>query len=1207
MNEWQFTSDVAKWITSILSGNRDLPFSEAYCEGQSPNSLKRRDLTIKDLNGRIVLTGEVKLPGKKDGATPYNSSVVEDARVKARAAEAPFFFTWNVNECVLWKTEDEPTHPRPDYKRWSVANIRDAKALESPAAKTKIKKWLVDFLRDAAEALRGASVIERKSPDEKFIDALEAALRTPVALTFDALEERYRKQSTRRELDEWMRGELGFIIVVDPEGIRDNLDRTAKHACYALANKLVFYEALLKRYGALLNPLDVPDHINTAERLRTHFEGFFARARQATHDYETVFGEDALGLVSRVPFYNDGVVDFWRAFVEEIHEFDFSRLDYEVVGSIFERLISPEERRKYGQFYTRVEIVDLINSFAIRSGEETVMDPACGGGTFLVRAYARKRELAPQTSHAQRIRDLYGIDVSRFATHLTTINLATRDLIDEENYPQVARSDFFDVRRHGTLMKLPRNVTTGGLGRTQRRDVQISPLDAIVGNPPYIRQEGIPGPLKARYQEIAQREKASLSKQSDIHCYFWPHSLSFLKENGYLCFLTSSGWLDTNYGFKLQDWILQHFEIIAVLESREEPWFVGARVATTATILRRQVDAKKRMNNLVRFVQLRKPMSEILAHDGTTAGAVSAANRFRDELLNLDENFIDARYRARLVRQGDLWMEGVRLGVAMGKSEPVDVEDCDPQPGKYYAGKWGVHLRAPDLWFDLSVRFEDRLVPLGLVAEEVSRGVTTGKDSFFYPRNATVEALERITDPAAFRTQFGAEREEVVRGKVQIVRCGEGYEEMRPIESSFLEPVIHGPMDVSGFKVAAEDCDYSIVQIPSDRDALNGSYALRYVEWGEEQGYHEGATCKARVTQKREWYDLTGRRRSPALWVKERQYRHFAPANSDRLIANCRLYDVYPPHDLDDPDLWGGLLNSTVVLLSCYQYGRPTGNEGLWGTMVVDANIMRVPDPRVATIAQRRRVADAFRAMKDRPALGFLSERRLRRMSLTTKGKEEELVKLSEETELTQLDRRELDDAVLELLGLKSARERTAILGDLYSYLEEFFEWTRQKEEVAIQNKNNSGKGTTVRPTDLADEIRVAIEHEHGTLLRSYDDFLDPSHPFDTYEIPSNGIPEPMDGLFDNHAIRFFTNKKTEAPIIETRNDAQRNLLLFLVKSSMRGFVRVPLEAEASQALHKRYSQFVNQRAETLRTLVEERTADPDLQDKVYAHLLRRL
>lgn len=494
-----------------------------------------------------------------------------------------------------------------------------------------------------------------------------------------------------------MRDELGFVIVSEPEGIRDNLDRAAKHSCYALANKLVFYEALLKRYGALLPALDVPPHITAAEQLRTHFEGFFAHAKKVTHDYETVFGEDALGLGSRVPFYNDGVVDFWRAFVAEIHEFDFSRLDYEVVGNIFERLISPEERRKFGQYYTRAEVVDLINSFAIPTGEEKIMDPACGGGTFLVRAYARKRELAPHVSHAQRLQDLYGVDISRFATHLSTVNLATRDLIDEENYPQIARGDFFDVSPRGTLVSLPRNIKAGGLGKSQQRDVQVSELDAVVGNPPYVKQELIPAPQKERYQEIARDNNAKLTKRSDIHCYFWPHGLSFLKEDGHLCLLTSSQWLDTDYGFGLQDWILRNFDIVAVLESRDEPWFVGARVATTITILRRQTDAGERMENVVRFVQIRKPMAEVLAHDSTTAGSVTAADRFRDELLNLTESENNVRYRARLVRQGDLWTEGVRLGVAMGKSEPAEDTDSNPQPGKYYGGKWGVHLRAPDL------------------------------------------------------------------------------------------------------------------------------------------------------------------------------------------------------------------------------------------------------------------------------------------------------------------------------------------------------------------------------------------------------------------------------------------------------------------------------------------------------------------------------
>jgi hypothetical protein len=59
--------------------------------------------------------------------------------------------------------------------------------LDYPDVQATIKSWLPTFLKDVADILRGAEVIDKKSPDEKFIDGLEAALRVPVALTYDPL------------------------------------------------------------------------------------------------------------------------------------------------------------------------------------------------------------------------------------------------------------------------------------------------------------------------------------------------------------------------------------------------------------------------------------------------------------------------------------------------------------------------------------------------------------------------------------------------------------------------------------------------------------------------------------------------------------------------------------------------------------------------------------------------------------------------------------------------------------------------------------------------------------------------------------------------------------------------------------------------------------------------------------------------------------
>ncbi|MCX7013254.1 MAG: N-6 DNA methylase, partial [Candidatus Sumerlaeota bacterium] len=682
MNEWEFTAQIASWINGYLSVNPEFPFSKAACEQAGKGSSKRRDLTLLDRSGRVVLTGEIKLPFRPDGGTPHNAKVVADSRSKALRAESPYFFTWNVNEFVLWETRGPRVSWRDEnYRSWEITNVLQESQLESPPTEHALTNWVYKFLREFSGICRGTWTIESKPPDEKFIDALESALLMPVRQTQEELWKRYATPRFKAELDQWMREEQGWTITDDPEGIRENLENAAKAACYALVNKLVFHDALLKNYESQIERLDVPAHIGKGEDLRQCFEHYFAAAKDVTGDYETVFGENPVSIGNRIPFYSDLAVPYWRELIAQINRFDFSQLDYEVIGSIFERLVDPDRRRKYGQFFTRAEVVDLINSFCIRTGREKVMDPACGGGTFLVRAYSRKREILHERHHGEILGDLYGIDVADFPARLTTINLAVRDLVNKENYPRIARQDFFNVRPGHPFLTLPRKVAAQSLGAGEPRKIEVPELDAVIGNPPYIRQEeirrakrmpngGIEPGTKESYRQLVREEAGlDLSGRSDIHCYFWPHAAAFLKKDGYLCFLTSSQWLDVEYGFRLQEWILRSFEIVAVFESIDEPWFVGARVATTITILRRQSDHARRMENTVRFVQIRRPIGEILAHDGTAAGAVSVVDGFRDEILALDTDTSNGRYRARLVKQGDLWDEGVRLGITMAKAK----------------------------------------------------------------------------------------------------------------------------------------------------------------------------------------------------------------------------------------------------------------------------------------------------------------------------------------------------------------------------------------------------------------------------------------------------------------------------------------------------------------------------------------------------------
>src|SRR5205085_5906150 len=246
--------------------------------------------------------------------------------------------------------------------------------------------------------------------------------------------ERYEKDKRfQGQLDKWMREKQGWTLSKeDEEIIRDNLERAAKFSCYVLANKIVFYKALRRQFPRL-KAMRIPAKTKASDELKALFDDYFAQATKVTRDYETVFQGD---FGDSLPCLNEISVESWRDLIEDTEIFDFTQFNYEVIGQIFERMLSTNERHKFGQHYTRSEVVDLINTFCIREPEATVLDPACGGGTFLVRAYQRKSDLAKgRLRHDALIRQLYGLDISAYPVHLTTINLATRDLVERANYP----------------------------------------------------------------------------------------------------------------------------------------------------------------------------------------------------------------------------------------------------------------------------------------------------------------------------------------------------------------------------------------------------------------------------------------------------------------------------------------------------------------------------------------------------------------------------------------------------------------------------------------------------------------------------------------------------------------------------------------------------------------------------------------------------
>jgi len=590
-----------------------------------------------------------------------------------------------------------------------------------------------------------------------------------------------------------------------------------------------------------------------------------------------------------------------------------------------------------------------------------------------------------------------------------------------------------------------------------------------------------------------------------LHCYFWPASAALLKEGGWLGFLVSSSWLDVEYGFALQEWALTHFKIHAILESNAEPWFEDARVKTCAVILQRCDDPKERGEQLVKFVRLDAPLADILGRRGDENSRQTAAEKFRDLISRCRKDTAREQFRVVVVPQKKLWEDGLRAGKLFALQKQRDLaagivhrgrDDEAEENGtiydengngflrdeggmgygmKYGGGKWGKYLRAPNFYFQIMERYASRFVPLGEVAT-IRRGITSGCDAFFMPRDVSKEFLERYSKldwhNAPLHTY--CKRAEVECGAVILARAGDGT--VHPIEKEYLAPEVHSLMNVSRPVISALDLDRLVLLVSKPIEKLKGTHVLKYLRYGEHNAFAstkskavpvpQRATCAGREP----WYDLTYTQCGHIIWPKSQQYRHIIVHNKSRITVNCNLYDVTSVDEKEvPPELMAAILNSTLVGLIKVFFGRYAGTEGNLKTEVVDVNLLEIPDPRGAPKPIARKLTDAFERLCTRTTGGMVEE------AFMEPHTDEGIKKLAASPiqlphELKRADRRDLDLAVFELLGVANAGEREKLADELYYETANHFRQIRLVE-IQKQHQRSKSEGREFRADRLAADV----------------------------------------------------------------------------------------------------------------------------------------
>ena len=304
--------------------------------------------------------------------------------------------------------------------------------------------------------------------------------------------------------------------------------------------------------------------------------------------------------------------------------YDFASINADVLGSIYEQYLGQiqkedgkekksSKRKSQGIYYTPRYIVDYIvqNTLgevlkgkpAHEAQKIKVLDPACGSGSFLIKAFEVldehiKREknqkgTDPTINYARKlpilISNIYGVDLDPEAVEIAQLNLLLKTLEDRERLPNLSHN----IECGNSLISGGEKELEKYFGKDWKAKKPFNwqekfsdvfkqgGFDVIIGNPPYIKEFVDKSAFKGLYNSPYYQGKM------DIWTMFGCVAIDLLKEGGLFGFIAPNNWL-TNAGASIfRDKILSEGEIINFTDFGDFKVFDEAGIQTMIFIFKK--------------------------------------------------------------------------------------------------------------------------------------------------------------------------------------------------------------------------------------------------------------------------------------------------------------------------------------------------------------------------------------------------------------------------------------------------------------------------------------------------------------------------------------------------------------------------------------------------------------------------------------------
>ncbi len=482
-----------------------------------------------------------------------------------------------------------------------------------------IEKYVADFLKGAKKKGKQIVSTQVQPVDEVFLKELDEQ-REKLAKSFKNrnanLDGEELTEITQRTLDRLVFIRFLEDKLVEANELINNFGAGKNSAWQDFTNESVRLNKIYN--GIIFKPHSILDNPNFAPDERAFEETRdWISARNSAYDFNTI-PIHILGSIYERFLGKTIVATDKRARIEE----------------------KPEVRKAGGVYYTPEYIVRYIvektigklieNKKPEEIAEMRFADIACGSGSFLLGVFdflityhvkyfsenKTRRDKALKEGIAREnadgvlqltipfkkeilLNNIYGVDLDAQAVEVAQLSLYLK-LLEEET---TSTAQLLTGLREQLLPSLDKNIVFGNSLIDDKRMLfdfeqlkSIKPLnfemtfpevfrkggfDAIVGNPPYVRQE-----LFSEKKWYFQKEYKTYHGVADLYVYFFERYINLLKTGGEFGIIVANKWLRANYGEPLRKW-LKKFEILEITDFGDLPVFQGATTYPCIVVVRK--------------------------------------------------------------------------------------------------------------------------------------------------------------------------------------------------------------------------------------------------------------------------------------------------------------------------------------------------------------------------------------------------------------------------------------------------------------------------------------------------------------------------------------------------------------------------------------------------------------------------------------------